>query len=67
MLGLLISLSANLPACGISGYPLDGTVMLSVHDFAVWTVAGAVMAWALRPKPDGRPADSGAGSSRESE
>jgi hypothetical protein len=66
-LGLIISLSTNLPAYGIGGYPLDSTVILSVHDFAVWTVAGVVMAWALRPKPDEVPAGAGAAPPPESE
>jgi hypothetical protein len=67
LLGLIIALSKNLPAYGIGGYPLDSTVILSVHDFALWTVAGFAMAWAMKPKPSERPAGAGADAHRESE
>jgi hypothetical protein len=49
--GLLIGIASYLTDFGIGGYPLDSAVVLSLNEVALWTVAGLVVAW--RIKPDG--------------
>jgi hypothetical protein len=48
--GLLIGITNNLTDFGIASYPLGDAIALSVHDVLLWTVAGSVMAWKVRPK-----------------
>jgi hypothetical protein len=48
-IGLLIGVSGHLTDFGIGSYPLQNAVVLTAHDTALWTVAGLVMAWRIRP------------------
>lgn len=48
-LGLLIGLVAHLPNFGIGSYPVSSALILFVHEIAVWTAMGLVMAWLMKP------------------
>ena len=48
-IGLLIGASSHLMSFGIGGYPIDSALALALHDAAVWTLAGLVMAWRITP------------------
>jgi hypothetical protein len=48
-IGLLIAVFADLPRHDIGGLPWTSAVAFAVFDVALWTTAGAVMAWTLRP------------------
>jgi hypothetical protein len=48
--GLMIGIANNLADFGIGGYPLNSAIVLSLHDLALWTAAGLVMAWRIKPE-----------------
>jgi hypothetical protein len=48
-IGLLVGVSSYLADFGIGSYPLGSAAALALHDLALWTVAGLVMAWRVRP------------------
>ena len=47
--GILIGASSHLTRFGIGSYPLENAVALALHDVGLWTAAGLVMAWRIRP------------------
>ena len=47
--GVLIGASSHLTRFGIGSYPLENAVALALHDVGLWTAAGLVMAWRIRP------------------
>ena len=48
-LGLLLGLSGHLMEFGIGGYPLQSAMILVMHEIALWTAVGLVVAWKLKP------------------
>lgn len=55
VLGLLIGLTSRLTDFGIGSYPLRSALILFVHEIALWTAMGLVVAWSIRPVEDRRP------------
>jgi hypothetical protein len=49
--GLLIGLMGRASDWGIGGYPLQSALTLFVHEIALWTVIGLVVAWKMKPLP----------------
>ncbi|NQU28503.1 MAG: hypothetical protein HQ528_09465 [Candidatus Marinimicrobia bacterium] len=47
--GLLIALFSDLLNFGIGSYPPKDALILALHDIAVWTVIGLVVAWRFKP------------------
>ncbi len=56
-LGLFLGVVARLTAFGIGDYPPDSALLLALHDLALWTLIGAVLAWRIQPAAAGTPAD----------
>jgi hypothetical protein len=54
VVGLLIGISSRLMDFGIGSYPPGSAILLCIHDIILWTVAGMLMAWMVKP---GRPAE----------
>jgi hypothetical protein len=50
VVGLTIGISSHLLDFGIGTYPPGSAVALFLHEVALWTVAGLVMAWRIRPE-----------------
>jgi len=51
LLGLWLAVFSDLPRYDIGGHPWTSAVALALFDLGLWTLAGAVMAWRLRPAP----------------
>ncbi len=51
LLGLWLAVFSDLPQHEIGGHPWRSVVALAVYDVGLWALAGAVMAWMLRPAP----------------
>jgi hypothetical protein len=51
LMGLWLVVFADLPKYGIGAHPLGSAVALGAFDLGLWALAGAVMAWWLRPAP----------------
>jgi len=51
LMGLWLAVFSDLPQHDIGGHPWRSAVALAVYDLALWALAGAVMAWLLRPAP----------------
>ena len=51
LMGLWLAVFSDLPQHEIGGHPWRSAVALAVYDLALWALAGAVMAWLLRPAP----------------
>jgi drug/metabolite transporter superfamily protein YnfA len=51
LLGLWLVVFSDLPRYDIGGQPWGSAVALGLFDLGLWTLAGAVMAWRLRPEP----------------
>lgn len=47
--GLLVGASSHLMTFGIGSQPLGNAIALALHDVGLWTAAGLVMAWRIRP------------------
>jgi hypothetical protein len=57
-LGLFLGVVARLTAFGIGDYPPVSALLLALHDLALWTLIGAVLAWRIRPaRAAGAPAE----------
>ena len=50
-MGLWLAVVSDLPQHDIGGHPWPSAVALAVYDLGLWALAGAVMAWRLRPAP----------------
>jgi hypothetical protein len=48
-IGIVMSLFGIMMRFSIGGYPLGDTLVLTLHDLAVWVVAGLVIAQLIRP------------------
>jgi hypothetical protein len=51
LMGLWLAVLSDLPQHDIGGHPWSSAVALAVYDLALWALAGAAMAWLLRPAP----------------
>jgi hypothetical protein len=51
LMGLWLAIVSDLPQHDIGGHPWPSAVALAVYDLGLWALAGAVMAWRLRPAP----------------
>jgi len=51
LLGLWLAVFSDLPRYDIGGHPWSSAVALGGFDLGLWALAGAVMAWRLRPEP----------------
>jgi hypothetical protein len=51
LMGLWLAVFSDLPQHDIGAHPWHAAVALAAYDLALWTLAGAVMAWRLRPAP----------------
>ena len=51
--GAVMSLFGIMTRFSIGGYPLGDTLALTLHDLVVWIVAGLVIAWLVKPVPQG--------------
>jgi len=49
LMGLWLVVFSDLPKYGIGAHPLGSVVALGALDLGLWALAGAVMAWWLRP------------------
>jgi hypothetical protein len=47
--GVLLGLLGRAADFGIGGYPLQSALILFVHEIALWTAIGLVMAWKVKP------------------
>jgi hypothetical protein len=66
LMGLWLAVFSDLPRYGIGAHPWSSAVALGTFDLGLWALAGAVMAWRLRPPQPMRESDSpstGAGGS----
>ena len=50
-IGVVFSLFGIMARFSIASYPLGDTLILTLHDLAVWVVAGLVIALMIRPVP----------------
>lgn len=48
-IGLLFALFGDMTRYGIGDYPMRDSLILSLHNIVVWTVAGLVVAWRIKP------------------
>ena len=48
-IGFLIGVSSHMLDFGIGSRPLEDAMAHTVHDLLLWTVAGLVMAWRVKP------------------
>ena len=51
VMGLWLAVFSDLPRYDIGGHPWSSAVALGAFDLGLWALAGAVMAWWLRPTP----------------
>jgi hypothetical protein len=51
LMGLWLAVFADVPQHDIGLHPWRSAVALAAYDVALWALAGAVMAWRLRPTP----------------
>jgi hypothetical protein len=51
LMGIWLAILSDLPRYGIGGHPWRSALMLAAFDVGLWALAGAVMAWRLRPVP----------------
>jgi hypothetical protein len=51
LMGLWLAVFSDLPQHDIGGHPWSSAVALAAYDVGLWALAGAVMAWWLRPAP----------------
>jgi hypothetical protein len=51
LMGLWLAVFSDLPQHDIGSHPWRSAVALAAYDLALWALAGAVMAWRLRPTP----------------
>jgi hypothetical protein len=51
LMGLWLAVFSDLPQHDIGGHPWSSAVALAAYDLGLWALAGAVMAWGLRPAP----------------
>ena len=51
LLALWLAVFSDLPRYDIGGHPWGSAVAIAAFDIGLWTLAGAVMAWRLRPTP----------------
>ena len=51
--GAVMSLFGIMTRFSIGGYPLGDSLALTLHDLAAWVVAGLVIAWLVKPVPQG--------------
>ncbi len=51
LMGLWLAVFADLPQHDIGAHPWPSALALAAFDIALWALAGAVMAWRLRPAP----------------
>jgi hypothetical protein len=51
LMGLWLAIVSDLPQHDIGGHPWRSAVALSAYELGLWALAGAVMAWRLRPAP----------------
>jgi len=49
LIGLLFALFSDFNQYGIDGYTLGDTLLLSLNHILLWTFAGAVIAWRIKP------------------
>ena len=49
LMGLWLAVFSDLPRYGIGAHPWPSAVAFAAFDLGLWTLAGAVMAWRLRP------------------
>ena len=48
-IGLLFAVNTDLASSGIGGYPPADAMLLAAHSVVVWTLAGLVVGWRLKP------------------
>jgi hypothetical protein len=51
LMGLWLAVFSDLPQHDVGGLPWQSAVALAAYDLGLWALAGAVMAWRLRPAP----------------
>jgi hypothetical protein len=51
LMGLWLAIFSDLARYDIGGHPWRSALMLAAYDVGLWALAGAVMAWRLRPAP----------------
>jgi hypothetical protein len=51
LMGLWLAIVSDLPLVDIGGHPWPSAVAFAAYDLGLWALAGAVMAWRLRPAP----------------
>jgi hypothetical protein len=51
VMGLWLAVFSDLPRHDIGAHPWPSALALAVYDLGLWALAGAVMAWRLRPAP----------------
>ncbi len=51
LMGLWLAVFSDLPRYGIGAHPWSSAAALGAFDVGLWALAGAVMAWRLRPAP----------------
>jgi hypothetical protein len=49
-IGVLVAVFCDLSNFGIGGYPLKDALILAGHDVLIWTFAGLVVAWRMKPE-----------------
>ena len=49
-IGLVVALSNHFRHFGIGGYPVRDSVLLGLHDVALWALIGLVLAWSIKPE-----------------
>ena len=49
-IGFLAGISSHMLDFGIGSRPLQSALAHTVHDILLWTVAGLVMAWLVKPR-----------------
>ncbi len=54
-IGVLLALMGDVMSVGIGGYPTRDGAALAVEHIALWTLAGAAIAWRIRPERVGSP------------
>ncbi|MFH1327542.1 MAG: hypothetical protein ABIH76_01620 [Candidatus Bathyarchaeota archaeon] len=48
-LGTIMALFCIMTRFSIGGYPLNGALILALHDLVAWVVAGLVISWFIQP------------------
>jgi hypothetical protein len=51
LMGLWLVVFSDVPRYGIGAHPWTSAVALAIFDVGLWVLAGAVMAWRVRPSP----------------